>query len=133
MLLGTGLMAMAGVVLVAAFAAARTVVALGAKTLRIDDRHLGVYGPRAQKLHAESSLKEADIKRFNYVIRAQAGTFVSPVVSIGVPGYDTLTMTVDDPEVQWSCRDVEESEEEAMYTLSSADWKDLVDALDIEN
>lgn len=131
LLIGTGLTVSSAIVLLVSFALARRVVSWSDKCLRVDAEEVGIYGPKAVKAHAQSRREEVTVQRRNYVIRAQSGTYVSPVIHVALPGHAVLTMTVDDSGIQWD-QEVQECEEEATYTVSEDDWKRLVIAFGLD-
>lgn len=128
--LGVVLTLLTGVVLVMAFALARKVVLWRRRLLRIDADRIAVCSSSGKKEYAAAKRDEVDVERRKYVIRAQQGTFVTPVLMVRIPDYELLTMTVGDTDLQWSS-EVDEVEEEANYALSTKHWQRLVEVLDL--
>lgn len=128
----TVLTAASGVVLVAAYYGARTLVRMRHRLLRVEDDLLSLYNRKGTSQFIEAPRHEVAIQRCNWVVEGPSGTEVTPVLRMRAPGTEWLSMTVVDPTFRWD-EEVGECEEDAEFVLSTDGWDRLLGALEPED
>lgn len=130
--LGVVITLVSGLVLLGAYWGARALVARSTRLLRIDEESVEVYDRKGKKKFAGVSGDQVDVEPYNFVIRAQSGTFVLPVLWVTLRGVGRLEISVDAPGLRWE-EGTEECEEEAEYLADPDDWHRLVAEFGLQN
>lgn len=129
--MGVMITAVSGMVLMAAFWGAQSLVARSARLLRIDDQEVEVLDRKGKKRYGAVSRESVDVEPLNFIIRAQSGTFITPVLWVTLRGVGRVEISVDESGRHWQM-DVRECEEEAEYLVDVDDWHRLVEAFGLE-
>lgn len=128
--LGVLLTVCVGLVLLMSFGAAKAIVNRGRRLLRIGRKSVDLFDHKGKRHYAGSAREEVRVEPKNYVINAQSGTFVSPVLWVTFPGQGRLELSVDERGLRWTM-DTDECDEEAEYLIRRDEWRRLVDAFDL--
>ena len=130
-LLGLILTAFGAAFLTAIFFGARAIVVSNRTSLLLAGDTLQVVRGAKKKPLATADLRDVQIACQNHRYRTSGA--ISPVLTIDLPGYEEIRITVnDDQEHPTWRRDLPETEEPPSYNLGTVAWRRLLRALRID-
>ena len=121
------------VVLILSYFGAQALVRWGHCVLKLDGDTVAVCNHNGSNVYSRVGVDEAKIEARNWIVNAQSGRFIEPVIWIELPELKRLSVTVDSDEFQWDESAVGDCELEADYMVTGEQWPRLVRRLGLDD